>query len=153
MRSRDYLRLPDCVYNEVPVELSDKELETYSTLRKELVVSLGDSEIDASNAASLANKLSQMANGAVYADGDKFVCIDLQQEINADIDALVDLKRDIMNVIKAVQNQEAQTILEKRYLCFLTWETIATEMGYDLRYIHKMHNRALQNCNCFKTSG
>lgn len=79
--------------------------------------------------------------------------IDLQQEINADIDAMVDLKRDIMNVIKAVQNQEAQTILEKRYLCFLTWETIATEMGYDLRYIHKMHNRALQNCNCFKTSG
>lgn len=75
MRSRDYLRLPDCVYNEVPVELSDKELETYSTLRKELVVSLGDSEIDASNAASLANKLSQMANGAVYADGDKFICI------------------------------------------------------------------------------
>lgn len=76
--------------------------------------------------------------------------IDLQQEINADIDALVDLKRDIMDVIKGVPNQEAQTILEKRYLCFLTWETIATEMGYDLRYIHKIHNRALSNCNCCK---
>lgn len=86
MRSRDYLRLPDCVYNEVPVELSDKELETYSTLRKELVVSLGDSEIDASNAASLANKLSQMANGAVYADGDKFICIHDRK-----LDALEDL--------------------------------------------------------------
>lgn len=86
MRSRDYLRLPDCVYNEVPVELSDKELETYSTLRKELVISLGDSEIDASNAASLANKLSQMANGAVYADGDKFICIHDRK-----LDALEDL--------------------------------------------------------------
>ena len=64
--------------------------------------------------------------------------IDLQREINADIDALVDLKRDITDVIKGVPNLEAQTILEKRYLCFLTWETIATEMGYDLRYIHEL---------------
>lgn len=86
MRSRDYLRLPDCVYNEVTVELSEKELETYSTLRKELVVSLGENEIDASNAASLANKLSQMANGAVYADGDKFICIHDRK-----LDALEDL--------------------------------------------------------------
>ena len=71
MRSRDYLKLPDCVFNEVPVELSVHEQEAYQTLKKELIVSLGDDEIDASNAASLANKLSQMANGAVYADGDK----------------------------------------------------------------------------------
>lgn len=72
--------------------------------------------------------------------------IDLQQEINADIDALVDLKRDITDVIKAVPDQEAQTILEKRYLCFLTWESIAAEMRYDLRYIYKLHNKALSYC-------
>ena len=35
-------------------------------MRSELVVSLGDAEIDAGNAAALSNKLSQMANGAVY---------------------------------------------------------------------------------------
>ena len=86
MRSRDYLQLPECIYNEVPVELSDQELETYETLKKELVVSLGENEIDASNAASLANKLSQMANGAVYADGDKFICIHDRK-----LDALEDL--------------------------------------------------------------
>ena len=69
--------------------------------------------------------------------------IDLQAEINRDIDTLVDLKREIVSVIKGIENLEFQTLLEKRYLCFLTWEQIAVDMGYDLRYIHKLHNRAL----------
>ena len=86
MRSRDYLQLPDCLFNEVRVELSEKEHEVYDTLRDDLVVSLGDNDIDAGNAAALANKLSQMANGAVYADGDKAVRIHDRK-----LDALEDL--------------------------------------------------------------
>ena len=70
--------------------------------------------------------------------------IDLQEEINKDIDRLVDLKHEIMGVIKAVPNVEYQTILEKRYLCFISWEQIAVDMGYELRYIHKLHGKALE---------
>jgi adenine C2-methylase RlmN of 23S rRNA A2503 and tRNA A37 len=44
--------------------------------------------------------------------------IDLQTEINNDIDCLVDLKREIVKLIKAVDNTECQTLLELRYLCF-----------------------------------
>ena len=72
--------------------------------------------------------------------------VDLQNEINQDIDTLVDLKREIMGVVKAVTNPELQTLLEKRYLCFLSWEKIAVDMGYDLRYIHKLHIQALGDC-------
>ena len=72
--------------------------------------------------------------------------VDLQADINHDIDMLVDLKKEIMGVIKAVANPEHQTLLEKRYLCFLSWEKIAVDMGYDLRYIHKLHTRALDEC-------
>ena len=72
--------------------------------------------------------------------------VDLQNEINHDIDTLVDLKREIMGVIKAVQNPDFQTILEKRYLCFLSWEKIAVDMDYDLRYVHKLHTQALEAC-------
>ena len=39
--------------------------------------------------------------------------VDLQNEINRDIDKLVELKREIMAVIKAVKNPDFQTILEK----------------------------------------
>lgn len=64
--------------------------------------------------------------------------IDLQEEINHDIDCLVDLKRDIVEVIKAVDNSEYQILLEKRYLCFHTWEQIAR--GYALQ--RKMDTKA-----------
>ena len=70
--------------------------------------------------------------------------IDLQAEINQDIDTLVDLKRDLSATIKAVGNTEYQTVLEKRYLCFQSWEQIAVEMGYDLRWLYRIHGKALE---------
>lgn len=69
--------------------------------------------------------------------------IDLQTEINQDIDRLVDLKREIVTVIKAVDNPEYQTLLEKRYLCFLHWEQIAVDMNYGIDNIFKLHKKAL----------
>ena len=72
--------------------------------------------------------------------------VDLEDEINADIDRLVDLKREMVAVIKAVENPEYQTLLELRYLCFKTWEQIAVYMGYESRYLHKLHQRALNAC-------
>lgn len=70
--------------------------------------------------------------------------IDLQSEINNDIDTLVDLKRSLSKTIKAVDSPEYQTVLEKRYLCFQSWEQIAVEMGYDLRWLYRIHGKALE---------
>ena len=69
MRATDHLQMPECVMNEVRVEMSEQERQIYDTMRTELVVSLGGEEVDAGNAAALGNKLSQMANGAVYGEG------------------------------------------------------------------------------------
>ena len=70
--------------------------------------------------------------------------VDLENEINEDIDALVDLKAEIMRRIKRVENTEYQTILELRYLCFKRWEEIAVEMGYSLRRLYELHDCALE---------
>lgn len=70
--------------------------------------------------------------------------VDLENEINTDIDQLVDLKRDIVAIIKAVENPEYQTILELRYLCFKTWEQIAVEMKYSIQHIYRLHDQALR---------
>ena len=69
--------------------------------------------------------------------------VDLEAEINADIDTLVDLKREIVTVIKNVQSPEHQTLLELRYLCFKSWEQIAVDMGYNSKYIFNIHDTAL----------
>ena len=69
----------------------------------------------------------------------------LEAEINADIDTLVDLKREIVSVIKAVENPEFQTLLELRYLCFRSWEEIAVTMRYNVRTIYRIHDQAVEN--------
>ena len=68
MKAVDHLHMPECIFNDVTVSLSEEERQKYDTLRNDLILSLGEDEIDASNAASLSNKLSQMANGAVYGE-------------------------------------------------------------------------------------
>ena len=68
MKSCDYLKLPECVINEVPVYMSEKEQEVYDRFRDDMVAKIKGKEIDAVNAAVLSGKLLQMANGAVYDD-------------------------------------------------------------------------------------
>lgn len=86
MKSTDYLQMPECVMNRVPVFLSPAEQDTYNALKRELVVQLGGEEVDAVNAAALSNKLCQMANGAVYTEDKHTVCFRDRK-----LDALEDL--------------------------------------------------------------
>jgi len=69
--------------------------------------------------------------------------VDLQAEINADIDRMVSLKSEIMGAIRQVDDPEFQTLLEKRYLNFHTWGQIAADMGYNVRHLYRIHDRAL----------
>ena len=69
--------------------------------------------------------------------------VDLQTEINYDIDRLIDLKREMVMLIKSVDNTECQTLLELRYLCFKTWEQIAVDMGYTIDNVYRIHRKAL----------
>ena len=69
--------------------------------------------------------------------------VDLETEINHDIDTLVDLKAEITKVIKQVEDLELQMLLEQRYLNCRTWEQIAVDMGYNVRHLYRMHEKAL----------
>ena len=72
MRSVDHLKMPEMVNVSQTVTLTVTQQELYDQMRREMVAELDDAEIDAVNAASLSNKLMQMANGAIY-DEDKNV--------------------------------------------------------------------------------
>ena len=75
MKATDHLQMPERVINNIEVRLSPDERQYYDDLKKNLVLTLGDDEIDAGNAAALANKLSQLANGAVYGEESKVLTI------------------------------------------------------------------------------
>ena len=68
MKSTDHLQMPELISSEYEVQLSEEEQERYDELKDDLVLQLPDGDITVANAAALSNKLSQMANGAVYDD-------------------------------------------------------------------------------------
>ena len=70
--------------------------------------------------------------------------IDLENRINAEIDILVDMRDDIREKISAVDDARLRQILVSRYINFKKWEEIAEIMGYEQRYIFKLHGHALQ---------
>lgn len=86
MKATDHLKMPELINAKYMVHLSDKEKKKYEDMKKELVLALPEGEITAANAASLSNKLSQMANGAVYSDDEGIIPIHERK-----LDALEDI--------------------------------------------------------------
>ena len=86
MKAADYLDMPERIDNRIEVSMSPKERKLYDTFQKDMVLSIGDEELDATNAAALSNKLLQMANGAVYGEDKKVIPIHDRK-----LDALGDL--------------------------------------------------------------
>ncbi|MBR9648615.1 DEAD/DEAH box helicase [Clostridium tyrobutyricum] len=86
MKALDYLKMPECMFNKVMVELSEKDMKLYRKLERDLLLPFEASDVDAKNAAVLSNKLLQMASGAVY---DEFGDVKLIHDKK--LDALEDL--------------------------------------------------------------
>lgn len=83
MKAKDYLKLPKRTDNVVPISLSGKAMKQYQQLERDLLLPLDASDITAANAAVLANKLLQAANGCIYDENKE------AQEIHAEkLDAL-----------------------------------------------------------------
>lgn len=66
-----------------------------------------------------------------------------EREITEKIDALVDFKLKVSGEINALPDDRYITILHKRYICFDSWERIAIDLGYNVRYVQKLHGQAL----------
>ena len=73
--------------------------------------------------------------------------IDLENEINSDVNRLMSLKKEIASIVRSIDNPEYQILLELRYLNFISWEKIASKMGYSMTHIFRIHARALNYLN------
>lgn len=69
--------------------------------------------------------------------------METEDELNKQIDSLTEIKNNITRYISAMEDIDYQLLLEKRYLCFMSWDQIAAESGCSLRWIHTLHSRAL----------
>lgn len=66
METADYLTLPEVTDTTHEVTMQPKEKALYDKLKRDMVIQVGDTVIDAGNAGVLSGKLMQMASGAIY---------------------------------------------------------------------------------------
>lgn len=67
----------------------------------------------------------------------------LEQEINTEIDELIRVKAEIEHTISAVADERLRLILIARYINCNRWEQIAVMQNIELRWLYRLHGRAL----------
>ena len=70
--------------------------------------------------------------------------VDIKNELRDELAQLLNLKISLLEIIRSVQNLEYQLILEKRYLCYQPWETIADDLSYSVSWVLKLHGKSLR---------
>lgn len=67
MDAKDYLELPEVMFNDIPVYMNSKARDKYERLEKDMFLQMDSgAEVEAFNAAALTNKCLQAAAGAIY---------------------------------------------------------------------------------------
>ncbi|MHB1152083.1 MAG: DEAD/DEAH box helicase [Eubacteriales bacterium] len=113
MKADDYLQLPDCTVDDIPVMLDDKSQKQYDTMERAMLLEVDEATIDAGTAAVLSNKLLQLCNGAVYDDQKEVIHIhdckiqaflELVEQLNGQ-PALVfyNFRHDVTRIKKALE--------------------------------------------------
>lgn len=67
-----------------------------------------------------------------------------ENEINAKIDRLIDLKSEITALVEKIGDRDIQSVFKLHYISGKTWECVAEETFFCLRTVHNLHNRGLK---------
>jgi SNF2 family DNA or RNA helicase len=71
LRAADYLEMPPLVVNDVPVDLPTSVRAGYRVLERDMFLELSRGTVEAANGGVLTSKCRQMANGALYLNGEQ----------------------------------------------------------------------------------
>lgn len=69
---------------------------------------------------------------------------DAETEYLKEIAELCRVQREIRSAVEGVASALHRELLEYRYIYCLSWDEIAKRLGYDKRYVFKLHDRALR---------
>ncbi len=70
--------------------------------------------------------------------------VELEKLIDAEVNRLVDLKKEIREVINNVEDNNQKLVLKLRYLQYLKWDAVAIEMNLSSKQVHRIHKEALE---------
>lgn len=90
-----------------------------------------------------ADRVQTSGNPQKMADA---VCkiIEIEAEIDAFVDKLIDTKRDVISTLERL-NPTEYDLLHKVYVQFFTFEEVADKKGKSYSWVTTVHGRALKN--------
>ena len=113
----------------------------------ECEIRVRQSEIEAIRASLHGRSQKSGGIGSQPADNsiEKAICkvIDRERELDQEIGRLVAMKSEIACLIDRVPDARLRELLVRRYLSFEKWDHIAAQMHTDIRWIFRLHDRAL----------
>ena len=120
-----------------------EQMETLRSLTQKVTTSLSGERVSHTrNVSSLEDTILRL--------------VETENELNQSIDALLNLRIEIGKQISALDDPDCILVLEKRYLCYQSWDKIATDLACTVRWVHRLHAKALQSMNqllCEKKKG
>ena len=70
--------------------------------------------------------------------------MEAEKELDAQIDLLVDTKKEIEGVIERVPDADCRLLLEMRYLAMESWTEIARQMNTYRMRVYRLHDKSLE---------
>jgi DNA-directed RNA polymerase specialized sigma subunit len=107
-------------------------------------------EIEAEHAAYMSIKglayddMPHASGGRITDISDMLVKIEkLVNQLGREVDQQYAIRKEIRKRIEAVDTENERSVLYYRYIRGCTWEWIAERMHLDVRWIHRIHGKAL----------
>lgn len=90
------------------------------------------------------DKVSASSPKSMLEDSVIKICL-AEQAINKAVDEFIDIKNEISEMVKSIDNDDERILLELRYLCFNSWDQIATKMSISSSHAFRLHRKALKS--------
>ena len=130
MDAKSYLRQVEKLEKQITNKLVERE--QWQDMALGITASVGGERVQTSSSQQ------KMANAVER-------CIDMEAEIDALVDSLVETKKDVIATIEQLDSPTEYDILHKRYIQFLPLQEIADRYNREYTTITTAHGRALKN--------
>lgn len=100
-----------------------------------LAMRAGVGSFEATRISGTGNR-SRVESGVIDA-------LDVEERIREDICAMLKMREDVAFVIDQMEDTRYRSVMDMYYLSGWMWMHIANEMRYDVKWVQRLHGRAL----------
>ena len=94
--------------------------------------------------AAIGGDRVQASGGGQRMENAIIKCVDLEREIDALVDELIDTRKRVISTIEKLDSPTEYNILHKRYVQFKSFKDIADDYGKEYTWVTTTHGRALK---------